>query len=110
VFTREDGNQVKDFYDTWRNVTTAAGVPGLLVHDLRRTAARNMRRDGTDRDTIMQIGGWKTDSMFRRYNIVDVADLHEAALKIDRRREKSQLSHTQPSQDPPTKSQVTVVQ
>src|SRR5215467_2288748 len=110
VFTREDGSQVKDFHASWKNVTTAAGCAGLLVHDLRRTGARNMRRAGIDRDTIRKIGGWKTDSMFRRYNIVDEQDLHEAAQKIDRRQEKSQLSHKTPSEQPPTEPQTTILQ
>ena len=57
---------VKDFRGAWESVTNAAGVPGLLVHDLRRTGARNLRRAGVDRDTVMRIGGWKTDSVFRR--------------------------------------------
>src|SRR5215813_2042868 len=96
VFTRENGKPVKDFRESWRKATEAAGVPGLLVHDLRRTGARNMRRCGVDRDVIMKIGGWKTDSVFRRYNIVDERDLEEASDRHDRRR-KSQLSHNLPS-------------
>jgi integrase len=99
VFTREGGNVVKDFRESWKKATMAAGVPGLLVHDLRRTGARNMRRAGVDRDVIMKIGGWKTDSVFRRYNIVDEADLHEAATALDKKRETSQLSHNLPAKE-----------
>jgi len=97
VFTRESNKPVRDFRESWKKVTDAAGVPGLLVHDLRRTGARNMRRVGVDRDVIMKIGGWKTDSVFRRYNIVDEKDLHEAASALDRAREKTQKSHNLPS-------------
>jgi hypothetical protein len=61
------------------DATSLAGVPGLLVHGLRRTGARKLRGLGVDRDTIMRIGGWKTDSVFRRYNIVDERDLQGAA-------------------------------
>jgi integrase len=99
VFTREGGNPVKDFRESWKNATTAAGVPGLLVHELRHTGARNMRRAGVDRDVIMKIGGWKTDWVFRRYNIVDESDLHEAALALDQKQEKSQLGHNLPSKE-----------
>lgn len=44
---------------------------------------------------IMLIGGWKTDTVFRPYDIVDEGDLEEAALPIERQ-EKLQLSHNQP--------------
>jgi hypothetical protein len=32
----------------------------------------------------MQIGGWKTQSVFDRYNIVSERDLVEAAVKLER--------------------------
>ena len=99
VFTRENGSEVKDFRGAWESATKAAGVPTLTVHDLRRTGARNLRRAGVDPHTIMKIGGWKTDSVFRRYNIIDEADLQEAADALDRKREKSQLRHSQPSEE-----------
>jgi integrase len=66
VFTREDGKQVRVFRTTWKNVCTRAGVPGLLLHDLRRTAARNLRRAGVAENVIMQIGGSRTRSVFDR--------------------------------------------
>ncbi|MBZ5612996.1 MAG: hypothetical protein LAO23_03220 [Acidobacteriia bacterium] len=31
----------------------------------------------------MQIGGWKTLSVFDRYNIVDQSDLQDAAKRLD---------------------------
>jgi hypothetical protein len=46
VFTRGSGNSVKDFRVTWNKVTLAAGCPGLLFHDLLRSAVRNMVRAG----------------------------------------------------------------
>jgi integrase len=64
VFTREDGSRVKYFRRTWQTVTKKAGVPNLLFHDLRRTAARNLRRAGVAEGVIMKIGGWRTRSVF----------------------------------------------
>ncbi len=56
---------------TWPKITEAAGVPGLLFHDLRRSVARTRRSAGVDTSVIMAMQGWRTDSMFRRYAIVD---------------------------------------
>ena len=47
VFTRGD-KPVRDFRKRWENLCANAGVPTLLFHDLRRTAARNLRAAGGD--------------------------------------------------------------
>ena len=63
VFTRDNGTPIRDFRKSWHNVCHAAGTPGLLFHDLRRSAARNLRNQGTEK-VIMKIGGWRTASVF----------------------------------------------
>ena len=68
VFQR-GGRRWKDIQKPWEKACTAAGVPGRLFHDLRRTAIRNMVRAGADQKTVMSITGHKTVSVFLRYQI-----------------------------------------
>ena len=84
VFTRR-GELIKDFKWAWRAACKTAGVPDLNFHDLRRTAVRNMRRAGIPQVIRMKISGHKTDSMERRYNIVDAEDLVNARELLERR-------------------------
>jgi integrase len=72
------GKRVIDFRRVWLLATKVAGVPDLLFHDLRRTAVRNMRKASVPQVIRMKISGHKTDSMERRYNIVDDEDLQFA--------------------------------
>ena len=61
---------------------------GLLFHDLRRTAARNLRAAGVPEEIIMRIAGWKTSNVFKRYAIVDKADIRAALQQLERARQK----------------------
>jgi integrase len=83
VFTWPNGRPVRDFRDTWRNACVSAGVPNLLFHDLRRTAARDVRRAGVAEGVIMKIGGWRTRSVFERYAIVSQTDIADAMRKLE---------------------------
>jgi integrase len=82
VFTRPNGKRVKDFRTTWAKACESAEVPELLFHDLRRTAARNLRRAGVPETVIMKIGGWRTRSVFERYAIVSRTDIVDAMRKL----------------------------
>jgi len=110
VFTRSNGKPVLSFRGTWERECTRAGVgrlvcahcgetasdtakcskcgfkgtryTGLIFHDLRRTAARNLRRAGIGETVIMKIGGWRTRSVFERYAIVSRNDIADAMRKL----------------------------
>jgi integrase len=81
VFHR-DGEPIKNFRPGWDAACARAGLAGLRFHDLRRSAVRNMERAGVPRHIAMAISGHKTESVYRRYDIVADRDLREAGAKL----------------------------
>jgi len=81
VFHRS-GKPIKSFRGAWDAACRLAGVPGRYAHDFRRTAVRNLERAGVPRSTAMRIVGHKTESIYRRYAIVDEAMMREGADKL----------------------------
>ncbi|MCC7007687.1 MAG: site-specific integrase [Acidobacteria bacterium] len=82
VFHR-DGEQILTFRTAWKNACKDAGCPGKLIHDMRRSAVRTFERAGVPRSVAMSIVGHKTESIYRRYAIVDEAMQREAAARLD---------------------------
>jgi hypothetical protein len=58
-------------------------LPGLIFHDFRRTAVRNLERAGVPRSVAMKMVRHKTEAIYRRYAIFSESDLREAALKLE---------------------------
>jgi integrase len=95
-----DGQAIRPFHYEWGKACVAAGLghverkpdrvlkngttkpggfkrwlPMRIVHDYRRTAARNMSRANVSERVIMDLCGWDTREVFDRYRIVCERDL-----------------------------------
>jgi integrase len=80
----------------WGKACTAAGLGtlgeidergnrkynGLIIHDLRRSAIKNLMKVGVSEKVAMTISGHKTRSVFDRYHIVDDADVVNAMRSL----------------------------
>ena len=77
VFHR-NGKRVKELRKAWERACELAGYPGRLMHDLRRSAVRNLVRSGVPDTVAMRITGHITRSVFDRYDISSDADIRAA--------------------------------
>jgi len=129
VFTRGKGTKaVADFRGTWAALCCRAGLgqmfcngcskpvghgskcencpgrrrlkySGLLFHDQRRSAARNLIRAGVTETVAMKITGHKTRNVFDRYNITSERDLVDAARKIESSQAIDKLKNSELQQE-----------
>jgi integrase len=78
------GDRILSFYESWRDAVKKAGHPGLLFHDLRRSAVRNMVTVmKIPESQAMLISGHETNSMLTRYNIICPKDLLNTGKEMD---------------------------
>ena len=89
---RHKGKRRKDFMRTWRTACKNAGCPGMLRHDFRRTAVRNMVNAGVPERVAMAVTGHKTRAIFDRYHVVNPADLQEMARRMGEKFQGSPVS------------------
>ena len=87
VFAYE-GKRLVDVKRAWKTACEKAKVNGLLFHDLRRSANRNMRDAGLPQPMRMKIMGHKTASMDQRYGIVDLTDIQIARELLSKKTAK----------------------
>src|SRR5207247_1697946 len=79
------GQQRQGFARAWAAATAAAGVPGLLVHDLRRSAVRELIAANVPQHIAMKVTGHKTVAVFQRYAIVSEAEQVDVAQRLQAR-------------------------
>lgn len=98
-----NGEPIASFRTAWRTAVKKACLPWLTPHDLRRSAARNLVRAGVPERVVMDLCGWRTRSMFDRYNVSAADDLRDGVGRLGeflaRRRGKDSADGTQVGQD-----------
>jgi integrase len=81
---------------SWAKACTAAGLgslgevdkkgnrkyTGLILHDMRRSAIKNLVQMGVPEKVAMTISGHKTRAVFDRYHIVDESDVLAAMKRL----------------------------
>jgi integrase len=80
VFHRS-GARIYTLYKVWRRVCKKAGLVGRRLHDMRRTAARDLINAGVPEKVVLQIVGWKSPAMLYRYHIVNEPDVAQTLAK-----------------------------
>lgn len=83
MFHYPNGRRIKDCRGSWETAREAAGYPKALFHDFRRSAVRSLERAGVPRSVAMARVGHRTESIYKRYAIVDEAMHKEAAERLD---------------------------
>jgi integrase len=86
VFCREDGQPFRPGYISkkFRELSTAAGLPGIKLHATRHSAISTMAAVGIDRDVRKKAVGHSADNVHDRYTHYQDSQLREAAADVER--------------------------
>ena len=77
-----NGRPIKDFRAQWARATEAAKHSGLLVHDLCRSAARNLSRARVPETVASKFMNRETLAIYKLYRVVDSEDLRLAGASL----------------------------
>lgn len=67
---------------TWRGALKACGIEDFRWHDLRHTWATWLRQNDVPTWVLQELGGWKSESMVRRYAHMSVKHLQPYADQL----------------------------
>jgi len=67
---------------TWRAALKACGIEDFRWHDLRHTWASWLRQNDVPTWVLQELGGWKSESMVRRYAHMSVKHLAPYADRL----------------------------
>jgi hypothetical protein len=76
--------------------------PARTPHDLRRSGVKHYIDAGVDPHTVMQWSGHRTESMLRRYHIIDLEDLRRAGKRASEYRGPADNVHPLRDGAPPS--------
>jgi integrase len=78
------GSSIRRFEASWNKAVAEAGHPGLRLHDLRRSALRNMVAAGIPEVKALEISGYRTNHVLTRHKIFPATELHDLTRKMDK--------------------------
>ena len=74
--------RILDFRGSWDSACDNAKIGKRLIHDMRRSAVRNMVESGVSEKVVMELSGHLTRTVFENYHIVSTDDLVKAVEKV----------------------------
>jgi len=74
----------------WRKALRDSGIKSYRWHDNRHTFASRLKQMGVDDAIVMELGGWKSISMVRRYGHLAPKNLEAGIRALGRWREEAE--------------------